>query len=171
MARTRCRPRSSDGHPIGSDDLFDGSWDDEDFLLIEDFQDMPPDRARHVKENLDLPDEAIEPMYAVLERWNVSANVAANLVGLLADAKIQGVIQLLEASVHRLSGGGPRRGCPVSHGGRSWEARPRRGPRHGTLWRRQSKLITYDLGNLQPRPAARYGRWNAFLLVTGSRHP
>ena len=41
----------------------------------------------------------IEPMYVALERWNVSANVAATLVGLLTDAEIAEVLSLLEADV------------------------------------------------------------------------
>lgn len=54
---------------------------------------------------LRLPDEAIESMYAALERWNVSPNVAANLVGLLTDAEIVEAMPLLEAGVRRSSGG------------------------------------------------------------------
>ena len=40
-------------------------------------------------------------MYAALERWNVSANLATNLVGLLTDAEIQGAMPLLESGVQR----------------------------------------------------------------------
>jgi len=62
--------------------LFEDFWDDQDFLLIEEFQDLPPDRARQLKEILRLPDEVIEPMDAALEQWNRSPNFATNLVGL-----------------------------------------------------------------------------------------
>ena len=85
--------------------LFEAFWDDQDFLLIEEFQDLPPDHARQLKDMLRLPDEVIEPMYAALERWNVSANVAANLAGLMTDAEIVEAMPLLEASVRRSSGG------------------------------------------------------------------
>jgi hypothetical protein len=54
---------------------------------------LPPDHARQIKDLLRLPDEAIEPMYAALERWNVSPDVAANLAGLLTDAEIQNEIR------------------------------------------------------------------------------
>ena len=47
----------------------------------------------------------IQPVYAALERWNVSANVATNLVGLLTDAEIQEAMPLLESGVHRPSQG------------------------------------------------------------------
>jgi hypothetical protein len=72
------------------EELFEAFWDDQDFLLIEEFQDLPPDPARQIKDMLRLPDEVIEPMYAALERWYVSPNVAENLVGLLTDAEIVG---------------------------------------------------------------------------------
>lgn len=85
------------------EDLYDEFWDDQDFLLIEEFQDLPPEHARHAKERLDIPEEYVEPMYAALERWNVSPNVAANLVGLLTDAEIAEVLPLLEAGVQRRS--------------------------------------------------------------------
>jgi hypothetical protein len=83
--------------PERLEELFEAFWDDEDFLLIENFQDLPPDHSRMLKEMLRLPDEAIEPMYAALERWNVSPGVAANLIGLLTDAEIAETMPLLEA--------------------------------------------------------------------------
>jgi len=86
--------------------MFEAFWDDQDFLLIEEFQDLPPDHARQLKDMLRLPDETIEPMYAALERWNVSPNVATNLVGLLTDAEIVEVMLLLRADARRVSEGG-----------------------------------------------------------------
>ena len=80
-------------------------WDDHDFLLIEEFQDLPPDHARQLKDMLRIPDEVIEPMYAALERWNVSPGVAANLAGLMTDAEIREAMPLLETGVRRSSGG------------------------------------------------------------------
>lgn len=64
-------------------------------------QDLSPDHARHLKEILRLPDEAIEPMYAALERWNVSPNVATNLPGLMTDAEIAEAMPLLAADAQR----------------------------------------------------------------------
>ena len=48
--------------------MFERFWDDRDFLLIEEFQDLPPDHAQRIKDLLRLPDEEVEPMYAALER-------------------------------------------------------------------------------------------------------
>ena len=70
------------------EELFEAFWDDQDFLLIEELQDLPPDHARQLKDMLRLPDELIEPVYAALGRWNVSPGVAANLEGLMTDAEI-----------------------------------------------------------------------------------
>ena len=98
-------PRIIKRAPQRLEELFEAFWDDEDFLLIEEFQDLPPDHARQIKDMLRLPDEAIEPMYAALERWNVSANVAANLAGLMTDAEIREAMPLLEAGVRRHSRG------------------------------------------------------------------
>ena len=86
------------------EEMFDDFWDDRDFLLIEEFQDLPPNHARQIKDMLRLPDEAIEPMYAALERWNASPNVAANLVGLMTDDEILEAIPLLSGTARRLGG-------------------------------------------------------------------
>jgi hypothetical protein len=93
--------------PHHLEDLFEDFWDDQDFLLIEEFQDLPPDHARQLKEILRLPDEMIEPMYAALERWNVSPLVAGNLVGLLTDAEIMEVLPLLRADMRIIRGNVP----------------------------------------------------------------
>ena len=54
------------------EDMFEEFWDDRDFLLIDEWQDLPPDHARRIKELMRLPDEVIEPMYEALQRWRVS---------------------------------------------------------------------------------------------------
>ena len=81
------------------DDLFEEFWDDHDFLMIEDWQDLPPDQATRLKELMRLPDEEIEPMYAALERWRVSPEVAGNLAGLMTDAEIAAALPLLNNNV------------------------------------------------------------------------
>ena len=83
------------------DAMFDRFWDDRDFLLIQDFQDLPPDRARQLKDSLRLPDEAMEPMYEALGRWYVSPDVTANLEGLLTGDEIQDALPFLRADVRR----------------------------------------------------------------------
>jgi len=79
------------------EELFDTFWDDRDFLLIEEWQDLPPDHAQYLKEVLSVPDEVLEPMYEALERWRASEDVAVNLEGLLTPAEIQEALSLLDA--------------------------------------------------------------------------
>jgi hypothetical protein len=93
--------------PQRLEELFEAFWDDQDFLLIEEFQDLPPDHARQLKDMLRIPDEMIEPMYAALERWNVSPNVAVNLVGLLTDAEIVEAMPLLRPDMQIIRGNVP----------------------------------------------------------------
>ena len=81
------------------DDLFEEFWDDQDFLMIEDWQDLPPDQAGRLKQLMRLSDEEIEPMYAALERWRVSPKVTGNLVGLMTDAEIAEALPLLDNTV------------------------------------------------------------------------
>ena len=97
----KVNPRIVRRASIRLDEMFEQFWDDRDFLLIDELQDLPPDHARHVKERLRLPDEALEPMYNVLQRWRVSADVAANLEGLLTDAEIRDTIPMLDTWVSR----------------------------------------------------------------------
>ena len=77
------------------DTIFDDFWDDYDFLMIEEFQDLPPDQARAVKSLMNIPDEAIQPLYDALGRWHVSPNVGANLAGLLTEQEIADTMPLL----------------------------------------------------------------------------
>jgi len=89
------------------DAMFEEFWDDRDFLLIEEFQDLPPDHAHQLKEMLGLPDEVIEPLHAALERWNASPHVAANLVGLMTNAEIAYAMPLLRADMRVIRGSVP----------------------------------------------------------------
>lgn len=83
------------------EEMFEAFWDDRDFLMIDDWQDLPPDHAQYLKELMRLPDEVLEPMYEALQRWRVSPDVAANLEGLLTDAEIRETMPLLAAWVSR----------------------------------------------------------------------
>ncbi len=77
------------------EEMFDSWWDDRDFLMLEDFQDMPPEQAQLIKTMLRLPNEMIQPMFDVLERGRVSTDVGEKLEGLLAPEKIQDVVLIL----------------------------------------------------------------------------
>jgi len=79
------------------DDLFEEFWDDQDFLMISDFQDVPPDQARQLKLQLGLSDEYLQPLYDALGRGRVSGDVSVNLQGLLTDEEIQDAVTLLRA--------------------------------------------------------------------------
>ena len=76
--------------------MFEEFWDDQDFLLIDEWQDLPPDHARQIKELMRLPDEVIEPMYDALQRWRVSPEVGARLEGLMTEAEIAKALPLLK---------------------------------------------------------------------------
>jgi len=86
---------------IRLDEMFEAFWDDRDFLMIDEWQDLPPDHAQHLKELMRLPDEVLEPMYAALRRWRVSPDVAANLEGLLTEAEIRETMPMLDVRISR----------------------------------------------------------------------
>lgn len=76
-------------------EMFDAFWDDYDFLLISDFQDMSPERAQDIKSHMNIPDEAIQPLYDALGRWHASPDVGGNLAGLLTADEIADAMPLL----------------------------------------------------------------------------
>ncbi len=93
-------PRDTDARmlkraSVRLEDMFERFWDDRDFLLLEEWQDLPPDHARQIKELIRLPDEVIRPMYEALERWRVSPDVGARLEGLMTAAEIAEALPLL----------------------------------------------------------------------------
>lgn len=79
------------------DDLLEEFWYDQDFLMISDIQDMHPDQAKILKQQLGLPDEYLQTLYDALGRGRISADVSNNLQGLLTDAEIQEAQPLLQA--------------------------------------------------------------------------
>ena len=79
------------------DDLFEEFWDDHDFLMISDFQDLHPDQAEILKQQLGLSAEYLQPLYDALGRGRVSGDVSANLQGLLTDEEIKEAMSLLQA--------------------------------------------------------------------------
>ena len=79
------------------DDLFEEFWDDHDFLMISDLQDLHPDQAGQLKLQLGLSDEYLQPLYDALGRGRVSGDVSANLQGLLTDEETKEATSLLRA--------------------------------------------------------------------------
>ena len=59
-----------------------------DFLLISQFEDMPPSEARRLKQELRLDEERLQPLFDALGRWNISAGFLRNLRGLFSDREI-----------------------------------------------------------------------------------
>ncbi len=89
------------------EEIFEAFWDDRDFLMIDEWQDLPPEHAQHLKGLMRLPDEVLEPMYEALRRWRMSPDVAANLKGLLSEAEIRETMPMLDAWVSRRQIGEP----------------------------------------------------------------
>ena len=59
-----------------------------DFLLISQFEDLPPDVARERKREFGLDDEKLDPMFEVLGLWTMSVEFLNYLDGLLTDLEI-----------------------------------------------------------------------------------
>jgi hypothetical protein len=68
-----------------------------DFLLISQFQDLPPAEAVVLKAKFKLDTAACEPLFEALGRWHVSPGFVARAKGLLTAqeaAKVAGILQL-----------------------------------------------------------------------------
>jgi hypothetical protein len=103
IAMLRLGPREPDPRIIKRashrlSEMFEEFWDDRDFLIIDDWQDWPPERAQFVKDRLRLPDEVLEPMFEALGRWKVAPDIAQRLEGLMTETEIQMALPLLTAS-------------------------------------------------------------------------
>jgi hypothetical protein len=59
-----------------------------DFLLISQFEDLPPFEALSLKAEFGLQPSKCEPMFDVLGRWHVKPGFAGRLTGLLTDREI-----------------------------------------------------------------------------------
>ena len=79
------------------ENMFDAFWDDDDFLLLDELQDLPPERSAEVRARMLIADEDVQPLHDALGRWHVGPNVAANLQGLLTEAEIVEAVPLLTA--------------------------------------------------------------------------
>jgi len=67
-----------------------------DFLLISQFQDLPPDEARSLKAKFRLDESACEPLFEALGRWRVSLNFTAKAKGLLTPQEATKVANILQ---------------------------------------------------------------------------
>jgi hypothetical protein len=61
---------------------------DADFLMISQFEDLPPRHARLLKRECGLKEGRLEPMFDALGRWHMSRDFLDNLCGLLTNEEI-----------------------------------------------------------------------------------
>jgi len=61
---------------------------DGDFLMISQFEDMPPDEAAESKRQFGLDDNRFEVMFDALGRWTMSAVFLTDLCGLMTKEEI-----------------------------------------------------------------------------------
>lgn len=66
-----------------------------EFLLVSQFEDMPPDEAREMKKRLQIDEQRTQVMFDVLGRWNVSPDFLGNLSGLLTRQEILRMVRIL----------------------------------------------------------------------------
>ena len=71
-----------------------------DFLLISQFQDLPPDEARVLKAKFRLEDSACDPLFDALGRWHVNPGFIARAKGLLTAPEATKVAAILQLPPH-----------------------------------------------------------------------
>ena len=59
-----------------------------DFLLISQFQDLPPNEAIPLKKKFGMSLPACDVMFEMLSRWHISSNFAMNSLGLLSPSEL-----------------------------------------------------------------------------------
>lgn len=76
---------------------------DGDFLLISQFQDIPPDEARQLKRKFDLEDSTCEVLFDLLGRWHVSPEFSQRGAGLLTSREMGTTHVVFAQVIHNLS--------------------------------------------------------------------
>ena len=66
-----------------------------DFLLISQFEDVPPVEARELKAKFGLDPERLEPLFDVLAHWHLSPDFLGNLSGLMTGQEILRAVRVL----------------------------------------------------------------------------
>ncbi len=72
---------------------------DADFLLISQFEDLPPGEADVLKREWGIEDARLQPLFDCQERWFAASGMRDNLAGLLTPAEIELVSELLHLPV------------------------------------------------------------------------
>ena len=70
-----------------------------DFLLISQFEDLPPFESLSLKAEFGLEPSKCEPMFDALGRWHVSPGFAGRLGGLLTDREIAQAVMVVQSIV------------------------------------------------------------------------
>lgn len=71
-----------------------------DFLLISQFEDMPPFEALSLKAQFGLEPRKCEAMLDVLGRWRVSPGFSGRLTGLLTDREVAQAMLVVQGTAH-----------------------------------------------------------------------
>lgn len=66
-----------------------------DFLLVSQFEDLPPDDAAPLKAKFGLTEEKVSPLFDVLGRWYLSPEFLGNLTGLLTGREVLKTVRVL----------------------------------------------------------------------------
>lgn len=66
-----------------------------DFLMVSQFEDMPPEDAARLKQKFDIDEAALEPLFDLLGHWLMSVDFIPNLAGLLTGREIVKAVKLL----------------------------------------------------------------------------
>lgn len=69
-----------------------------DFLLISQFQDLDPCEAENYKKQFRMEESYLEPMFEILGRWHLPANVSSNFIGLLTEEERAELMPVLTAA-------------------------------------------------------------------------
>lgn len=67
-----------------------------DFLMVSQFEDMPPEEARSLKQQFGMDETRLEPMFEVLSRWHPRPNFLNGLHGLLLPREIERANRVLD---------------------------------------------------------------------------
>lgn len=92
----RVRRRITDETPERLQDLFFEFWDDIDFLSMSALQDLSPERAQAVRDEMGFAEEDIQDLEEALSRGRASPAVLANLAGLLSGKEVQDFARVLQ---------------------------------------------------------------------------
>lgn len=69
-----------------------------DFLMISQFEDMPPDVASRTKRQFRINEDRLEQMFDVLGRWHIREDLLDKLLGLVNEREVRRVARMLNLS-------------------------------------------------------------------------